>query len=314
MKKYGVFLASILFLAALASTSFAAEVKEEVKETFSLVKDGSVSVENVAGEITVHAWNENKVQMIATKCARAFTKDRAEELLEAIEINIIAEADSLDIDTHFPWWEKLNPHSSVEVDYELWVPLSAEVIAESVSGSIEVVERENDIWARTVSGTVEIRGIVGDVEAKTTSGAIEIRAAQGESILADSTSGEVRLEEVVGIVEVRSVSGRVRIADSKGAAKSVRTTSGDIWVELKELDEAVSSMLFTSVSGDVTLLLPQGTSADIEARTTSGQIRSEFAVTVEGEMKTRTLRGTIGEGGVKVTFKTVSGNITLEER
>ena len=313
MKKYGVLMVSILFLIAFASVSFAAQVQEVEEKSFPLVEEGSVSVKNVAGEILIHAWDEEEVKMVATKWARALTERRAEELLEAIEINITVREDSLEINTEFPWWKKLDPTSSVRVDYELWVPLSAEVSAQSVSGSIQVVERENDVWAKTISGTLKIEGIVGDVEAKTTSGAIEVRDVEGESILADSTSGKVTLEEIEGIIEAHSVSGRVKIEDSKGAAKSVRTTSSGIWVELKEITEAVSTMLLTSISGDVTLLLPQDISADIEAKTTSGRIRSEFKVMVESEIEKRSLRGTIGEGGIKITLKTISGDISLEK-
>jgi len=213
MKKYGVLIVGILFLMAFASVSFAAQVKEEVEEIFSLAEEGSVSVENVVGEILIHAWDEDEVQMVATKWVRALTQKRAEELLEAIEIDITAKEDSLDIDTDFPWRDKLDPTSSVEVDYELWVPPSVEVSAQSVSGRIQIVERENDVWAKTISGTLEIESIVGDVEAKTT----------------------------------------------------------------------------------------------------SGRIRSEFKVMVEGEIEKRSLRGSIGEGGIKITLKTTSGDISLEK-
>jgi len=313
MKKYGVLIVSILFLIAFASASFATQVKEKMEKTFPLAEEGSVSVKNVAGEILIHAWNEEKVKMVATKWARALTQKKAEELLEAIEINIIAMDDSLDIDTDFPWREKLDSTSSVGVDYELWVPLSAEVNAQSISGSIQIMERENDVWTKTISGTLKIEGVVGDVEAKTTSGAIEIKNTESESIVADSTSGEVNVQEVVGIIKAHSVSGRVRIADSRGGVKSVRTTSGGIWVELKKVSQAVSSMLFTSISGNVTLLLPKSISADIDARTTSGRIHSEFKITIEGEIDKRSLRGTIGEGGIKITIKTISGDIFLEK-
>ena len=103
----------------------------------------------------------------------------------------------------------------------------------------------------------------------------------------------------------------MKISDSKGAAKSVRTTSGDIWVELEEVTETVSRMLLTSTSGDVTLLLPEGVSADVDAQTTSGRISSEFKILVEGEIGKRRLQGIIGEGGIRITLKTTSGDISL---
>ena len=61
------------------------------------------------------------------------------------------------------------------------------------------------------------------------------------------------------------------------------------------------------------ILLPKDISADIDVRTTSGRIRSEFKIAVEGDIEKRSLRGTIGNGGIKITLKTISGDISLEK-
>ncbi len=313
MRKYYVLALSLLFLLALGTGALAAQAQEIEEKTFMLAEGGSVSVENVAGDIVIYAWDEEQVKIIATKSAKAFTKKRAAELLEAIDIETSANEEGIDIVTKFPWWNRLDPTSSVRVDYELWVPLSAKTKAQSVSGSIEIMERNNDVWAKSVSGTIEIERILGDAEVKTTSGAIKITQVKGESIIADTTSGKVTLQEVTGIIEAHSVSGRIKIADSKGVAKSVRTTSGSIWVELKEITESPPDMVLTSVSGDVTLLLPSNISAEIDVQTTSGRISSEFKIMVEGEIEKRRLRGTIGEGDIRITLKTTSGDIALEK-
>ena len=313
MRKHYVFALIILFLLALATGAVAAQVREAEEKTFTLTEKGSVSVENVVGNILIYAWEEEKVKMIATKSAKAFTKNRAEELIEAIEIEISAKEDKIDINTEFPWWDRLDPTSSVRVDYELWVPLSAEVQAESVSGNIEIIERNNDVWAKSVSGTIGIERILGDTEARTTSGAIKITKVEGDSIIADSTSGKVTLQEATGIIEAQSVSGRVKISDSKGSVESVRAVSGSIWVELTEITEYPPDMVLTSVSGDITLLLPENISAEIDAKTTSGRISSEFNILVGGEIENRRVRGTIGEGGIQITLKTTSGDISIEK-
>ena len=41
---------------------------------------------------------------------------------------------------------------------------------------------------------------------------------------------------------------------------------------------AAQTMVLTSVSGDATLLLPKNISTEIDARTTSGRISSEFKI------------------------------------
>ena len=313
MKKYYIFMASILFSVALTSTALAARVEEVEERSFPLAKEGLVSVKNVAGDIVMHAWDEEKVKMVATKSATSLSEMRARELLEAIEIEITAKEDKLDIVTQFPWWKRLSPSSSVRVDYKLWIPLAAEARAQSVSGSIQVAERNNDVWAKTVSGAIQLGNIQGDVEAKTVSGEIQIEQVQGD-LAVGTTSGRVALKEIKGIIEAHTISGRVKILNSSGAAKSVRTTSGDIWVELEEIEKTAPGMLLSSTSGDVSLFLPEDISADIEANTTSGRISSEFRILIEGELGKRAIRGTIGEGGIKIRLKTTSGDISLRKK
>jgi len=313
MKKYYVLMTSILFLVALSSTALAARVEQVEERSFPLAKEGSVSVKNVAGEILIHAWDEEEVRMVATKWARALTEKRAQELLDAIEIEITSKEDRLDIGTEFPWWKSLSPTSSVWVDYELWIPLSAKARAQSVSGSIQVAERKSSVFAKTVSGAIELVSIVGDVEARTTSGEIQMEEVKGDSIVVDTTSGRVTLEEVEGIIEIHTVSGRAKVIKSKGAVKSIRTTSGDIWVELEEIRETAPSMLLSSTSGDVSLFLPEDISADIDAQTTSGRISFEFRIRIDGELEKGRLQGIIGEGGMKIRLKTISGDIALRE-
>ncbi len=86
MKKYSLLIVGIVFLFALAGSALAAQLQEVVEQSFPLAEDGSVSVENVAGEILIHAWDEDKVKMVATKWARALRgTDDVRTFFETIE-------------------------------------------------------------------------------------------------------------------------------------------------------------------------------------------------------------------------------------
>ncbi len=82
------------------------------------------------------------------------------------------------------------------------------------------------------------------------------------------------------------------------------------WV-VRPLTFDSTAIVLTSVSGDVTLLLPENISAEIDANTTSGRISWEFKITIEGEIEKGRLRGTIGEGDIRITLKTTSGDILM---
>lgn len=330
MKRCYVLLVGVLFLMAFAVTAIAAQVEEVEEASFPLSKEGLVSVESVAGDILIHSWDKEEVRMVATKWAKASSRREAEELLEALEIEISSVEDRLGIATKFPWWKRLSPLSSVKVDYELWVPLTAQVRAASISGSIQVEERGNSVSAKTTSGDIELKEIQGQIEADTTSGDIYVSQSEGNAVL-HSTSGEIQaeqlvgdinvrttssaitLEEIEGIVEAHSTSGRINILDARGGAKSIKTISGSIWAEFEEVEETLSRMELHSTSGNVVLYLPRDIGANIEADTLSGRINIKFKVLVEGVMDKGAFRGTIGDGGILIKMHTISGDISLRK-
>lgn len=330
MKKRYLLLIGLFFLMSFSAAALAVQVEEIEEASFPLSKEGLVSVESVAGEILVHSWDREEVRMVATKWARASSRARAEELLEALKIKVSSREDKLEISTEFPWWKSLSPFSSVRVDYELWLPLSTEARAESTSGDIGIEERDNNVLAATTSGNISLKGIQGEIEATTISGDIYMGQSKGNAVLHSTsgeieveelegdidmitTSGTITLEEIRGIVEAHSVSGKIKILGAKGGATSVNTTSGDIWVEFKEVEVTLSKMEFSSTSGDILLALPENLGANVEVKTVSGSIRTEFQVLIEGIMGRGEVRGTIGGGGIRLRIYTTSGDIALRK-
>ena len=321
---------------ALGATASLAEVEER---TFSLKADGLVSVENSAGNTTIHAWEKEEVKMVTTRKGRGSDK---------IEIIIDASQDHLKIETEYPrfsWFERGRVH------YELWVPEGATVKLQSSSGDLFIEGQRSNVRAQSSSGDIELKDIwgeidasassgsirtensKGDISARTSSGSIRIRgveesdrpndirvhASSGNVTLkdivgdidAETSSGKIDAENVEGIITARASSGNIKILEAQGGVKAVRTSSGEIRVELEEIYEELSEMSFQSTSGDIDLSIPSDTAADIDISTTSGRITTDFALTVEGTMERNELRGTIGGGGILIKLRATSGDVTL---
>ena len=130
-----------------------------------------------------------------------------------------------------------------------------------------------DFVGRTVNGEIEARGLPGDAEAHTVNGAVVVEAA--------------------GHALARTVNG------------SIRATMGRAdWTGEAE---------FQTVNGSITLELPAGAGADVDARTVNGGIDTDFPLTVSGRVSRRRLSGTIGGGGRKLSLETVNGGIHLQK-
>jgi len=126
--------------------------------------------------------------------------------------------------------------------------------------------------ARTMNGTISLAGVTGGVTARTLNGSIDINHA-------------------AGAVEAKSTNGSIdAVIDSLGS------------------DDEVA---LEGVNGSVTAVLPPDLEADVQLSTINGGIRSDFAVTTEGELSKHRLRGQIGSSSRDVVLKTVNGNVSL---
>jgi hypothetical protein len=141
----------------------------------------------------------------------------------------------------------------------------------------------------------------------------EVRLPRRLKLSANSVSGDVEVTGTGDEVRARSVSGNVRLARVRAPAVAASSVSGDVDADIEALT-GQGNLRFTSVSGNVELQLPRSLDADFTMKTVSGELDSDFQLTVQGGMSRRTLNGRIGRGGRELYLTTVSGNVRLRAR
>lgn len=155
-----------------------------------------------------------------------------------------------------------------------------------------------------------------------------VRVPAGTKLAANNISGDVDIRGLRGPVQARSVSGDVHVASS-GEVEAT-SVSGNVFASVGRIP--ADGLEFRSVSGNVTLELPAGVNADFHARTLSGEIDSDFPLTIGGREGRRgrddddddddgqrfvrvrvghDMRGRLGRGGPELSVTTVSGDVTL---
>ncbi len=138
----------------------------------------------------------------------------------------------------------------------------------------------------------------------------EVRVPAGVTFAGSTVSGDVEALGLRSDVEATTVSGSVDISTTGVARGS--TVSGSLDIEMGSLDWR--RLDFSTVSGDITVSVPDGLDAEIHFESLNGDFDSDFRVDVE-RMRDRfigtELSGTIGDGGRRLSFKTVSGDVEL---
>jgi len=178
------------------------------------------------------------------------------------------------------------PHLNVTIR----VPAGVRLSAHSGNGDLSVTGAYAEATVRSGNGRVRVSGTAGEVDAA-------------------SGNGEVTVESVRGPVSANSGNGDVRVTTVQGPV-SATSGNGDLFVRMTELRSA-DDMQFSTGNGRIEVTVPEGFSADIDASTGNGGIRTDFPIQVTGRISKTRLRGTIGQGGRRLRLVTGNGEIEL---
>jgi DUF4097 and DUF4098 domain-containing protein YvlB len=293
-------LALALAAAAFVAPAFAAT---PINQTRPLSADGTVTISNVAGRITVRTWDQPQVKITGS-------------LGKGVERLIVeGDANVLRIEVKYPenGWRGWGDRNRIEdTILEVTLPKRASVEAEAVSADVDVqgvLGRRLEIDA--VSGDVNVsRSAPGEGSFENVSGDTELWLDTRE-LSVDSVSGDINAHgAITGDVSIESVSGQITLAARKLDRLNVATVSGDANVRLALASAA--QLDAESVSGNLTIVLPSGTSARLSAESFSGDIRSPVGRVEEEEHGPgKSLDARLGGGSAEVNVETLSGDIEI---
>lgn len=318
----------LALMGAFAPAPAQAAVEGHFDRTLTVSGPVDLDVTTGSGNITIHPGDAGKVEVHATIRAneswRWSDKD-AESRVQYLEqhppieqngnvitIGHVEDRDllrNISISYNIVTPAQTHLHSATGSGNQTVDGLAGPAEASSGSGDVRLDQIGSDVQARTGSGEIVISGVKGalrassgsgDIRADQISGAITASTGSGDVRLTQAGSGDVEVSTGSGGVEVNGVNGAVRIGTGSGNISAQGTPAGN-W------------RLHTG-SGDLTVELPQQTSFELYAHTSSGSIDSKFPITVEGTITPRDLHGKVGNGGPLVDLRTSSGTIHIESR
>lgn len=126
-----------------------------------------------------------------------------------------------------------------------------------------------------------------------------------------TSSGDIEVEDInVAHMVADASSGSIKVTDFQGAING-ETSSGDIEIDLNAL---VGDVRLDASSGDVELTIPSDSNFKFDAEVSSGDIETEFPITIRGKAKDDEVHGTHGSGDYEISMEASSGNLTLKKK
>lgn len=295
MKKKWMVPAVIAAVLVLAPAPLTAQTP--IDETRALDANGTLSVSNVSGSVTVTGWSGGEVKITGTL-------GKGTE-----ELRITGDASRLDVEVKLP----RHSRNVKETHLEISAPAGCRLIVDTVSADITVNGMVGDVEFESVSGDIEASCGAGDVEISTVSGQIRLEAQSTNTEL-QSVSGDARLTGISGRLTGEAVSGDIIVSGGMFSDIHAETVSGDLQFDIG-LD-GNARVEIEAHSGDVVFLLDD-LSIDCAVETFSGSITNEFGW--EG-VSDKYKKGTVlweapaGAGSGKLDIDTFSGNVMLKRK
>lgn len=262
-------------------------VHETRSDTFPAAR--LVHLVNKDGAVQVHSHTEPGIRIEAD--LRAYADTSESQMLAA---------------SYLPWLVKVERQSDVLkvvtepgerpqkldvlVNYVIYVPRDTAIRVDGGNGNVIVGAGCGEISVQGNNTDVDITEPHGRVEAKVANGRIRVRDAEYP-------------------VTLETVNGSIR-AYMRGGALQASTANGNIFAYL--LGPNVSACDLTAMNGGITLAMAENCSAEVNATTGGGSVRSELLMEqLRGVQRRDALHGTIGNGQTRLTMNSLNGDILI---
>lgn len=235
-----LFLTALTFVVATAAS--AATLSQTIEKTFDVKPGATVQLTNVNGRITVSAWDQPRVKVVAVKKVEA-DRDDVKQALNELRIDLQPRDGGLVIDTHYPrehdgpggilaWLT--GDRIQAQVTYDLMVPRAMNVDVSNTNGTIHLSGVAGKHELDTTNGKIEVARCAGSLDASTTNGSIHAeltKVHQGQPLRFETTNGRIEVELPANLavdVDASTTNGSIDsdlpVATTRSSRNSLRGT------------------------------------------------------------------------------------------
>ena len=266
--------------------SYSEIVREE--KQFKVTGTPTLQLTTLDGSIEIQGWDKPNVVVEIEK------RGASREALNNLEIKTRQNGDLIELEVKRPRSETfrgIGLHRTAYARLIVSVPRKANIVARSGDGSIKVDRVSGRLELRTGDGSIRAADVAGELTFDTSDGSVSVENAEGR-LAVDTSDGSVNVVGKLAQVKLHTGDGSVVYRAEPGSAMA-----GD-WD-------------ITTGDGTVSIYLPPGFGANVDAHTGDGAIRSEIdgLASPARESSRRSLKGSIGEGGKLFRVRTGDGSI-----
>lgn len=173
-----------------------------------------------------------------------------------------------------------------------------------------------DSTLESTTGRITLNGkgrTYGNIMVRSTTGSIDMEKLSAGNVDCGSTTGRITLREIKAATKIvaGATTGRIDLIDCEGAVDA-RAMTGSISANLKSF----GASYFETTTGGVSLRLPANAAFNLDARTTTGRVSTDYSFMgeVTGERKFSAgaeIKGSTNGGGTEIKIRTTTGGVEI---
>jgi Toastrack DUF4097 len=140
----------------------------------------------------------------------------------------------------------------------------------------------------------------------------EVSAPRNSNLSLKAHNGGIGVTDVRGQIEFSTLNGGVTLRRLAGNVKG-ETMNGGLSIDLAGAGWDGGGMDVRTTNGGVTLSIPENYSAHLETGTVNGGLKTDFPITLQGEVK-RELSLDLGGGGQTIRAVTTNGGVSIKRK
>jgi hypothetical protein len=293
-------------------------------ESFSVKSGGTLKVS--VGDMDIQL-EPGKSDEAVVKVTVTGNIDKMRERFEKMNFTAELDGNTLVIDTDERGWSTNWWGSGTRGSILLTVaiPKQFDIDAQTSDGDINAGGFDGEIELKSSDGDIEIDRLTGpivhvstsdgdidvddirsdDIALRTSDGDVTAVLLQGGSVALKTSDGDIVADKIEAeTISARSSDGDVELTVS-GAELVARTSDGDLTVTIS----GQIALDLSTGDGDVIIRAPKGFGAVLDLQ--GEQVKLGGKVALDGEVSSRRVSGTLGDGGPKVRVRTGDGTIAL---
>ncbi|HEY6809408.1 MAG TPA: DUF4097 family beta strand repeat-containing protein [Gemmatimonadales bacterium] len=256
--------------------------------TVPVTRGARLDVNNFGGDITIKTWDKSAVRITADNSERERVDVDAGSGVVTVRTSSRYGAPRL-------------------VSFEITVPVWMALTLEGTYTDITVTGSAGDISATTVQGDIEVTGGSGHLSLNSTSGTVKVSKAHGR-IEAVTVNDGITIIDCAGDITAETTNGDIELRGIDAANVEATTVNGDVTYDGAIKDGGHYS--YSTNNGDVSVSLPEGANATVNASTFNGDFDACFPVQMTSPHKHR-YTFTVGTGSARIEMESFGGDLTL---